>query len=57
LANLHHTLAFVTVGGVAGCKNQQRRGKKLNQSHHAKIERAAGQIVDLPTDRHRGYLT
>jgi len=42
---------------VAGHENQQRRGKKLHQPDHPEVERAAGQVVDLPADGNGCDLT
>ena len=50
LAELHHALAFVAVGGVAGHEQQQGGREELHQPDHAEIERAAGHVVDLPAD-------
>jgi hypothetical protein len=57
LAELHHALVLEPVGRLPCNEYEQRGGKKLHQPDHAELEGAAGQIVDLPADRHRGDLT
>jgi len=56
LAELHHALALEPVGRLPCNEYEQRGGKKLHQPDHAELERAAGQIIDLPADRHGGDL-
>jgi hypothetical protein len=33
-------------------EHQYRRRDEMHQADHAELERAAGQLVDLPADRH-----
>ena len=56
LAELHHALALVAVGGMAGHEQQQRGRQELHQPDHAEIEGAAGHVVDLPADGDRPDL-
>jgi len=41
---------------VTSDKNQERRGQELHQPDHAELEGAAGDVVNLPPDRHRRDL-
>jgi hypothetical protein len=56
LAKLHHAFALVTIRRVAGDEHQKRGREKLHQPDHAKVEGAAGEVVDLPADRDRADL-
>jgi len=53
---LHDPLALVAIGRMSRHEHQQRCRQELNQSDHAEIERAAGQLIDLPSDGDCGDL-
>src|ERR1700744_434310 len=51
LAKLCDALPVVTVRGMARDEHQKRGGNELDEADEAEIERAAGQLIDLPADR------
>src|ERR1019366_2924625 len=52
----HDQAAVVTVGGVAYQQRQHDRRHELDQPDQAEIERAVGELVDLPADGHGQHL-
>ena len=52
LAGLQDPLALVTIRDVARHEHQQRGREKADQPDHAERERTAGQVIDLPAERH-----
>lgn len=56
LGKLRHALAIITVRDVSGGEGQERSRNELHQPDEAEIERAAGQRINLPADRHRPDL-
>jgi hypothetical protein len=53
---LHHPPAIESIGGVPRNENQHRHRNELRQPDEPKVERAVGQLIDLPADRHRADL-
>ena len=56
LGKLRHALAIVAIRNMAGGKCQDCGGNELHQPHHAEVERATCQRINLPTNRHRSDL-
>jgi len=56
LAELYDAAAVVTVGCVPGDEDEQGAGHELHEPDHAEIERAAGELIDLPADGDGGDL-
>ena len=56
LADLHHPLAVVAVGGMAGDEDEERHRHELRQPHQPELEGAAGHRIDLPAERHGRHL-
>src|SRR6202034_1083500 len=56
LAELNNAPAIVTIGDMAREQRQERCRKKLSQPNEAKLERAVGEGVKLPTERDRRDL-
>ncbi len=56
LAGTGDTTAVVAVGDLADHQRHRHNGNKLHQPDQAEIKRAAGQFIDLPTDRNRLHL-
>src|SRR6185437_92358 len=52
----HDQAPVVAVGGVADQQRQHDRRHELNEPDQAEIERAVGQLVDLPADGHSQHL-
>jgi hypothetical protein len=46
----------VAVGGVPDDQRQQDHRRELHEADEAEVQRAAGQGVDLPADRHRLHV-
>ena len=56
IAALHDQAALDPVGGRAGDRQQQQRRGEFGEADQAEIERAAGEVVDLPEQRRRLHL-
>ena len=57
LADLHHALAVVVVGGVCpATKVSSSVGRNCTRPDHAQLEGAAGELVHLPADGYRDDL-
>ena len=52
----HDMAARVAVDDMAGRQRQAGERQELHQADEAEIEGAAGEIIDLPADRHRADL-
>jgi hypothetical protein len=51
LANLHHSFARIAIRDMPGDKDQGRGRDELREPDHAQSEGAAGQSIDLPSNR------
>src|SRR3989442_288085 len=51
LADRGHQAAIVTVGGLSDGQGEQGDRRELHEADQAEVERAAGQVVELPADR------
>jgi hypothetical protein len=56
LAETQDRPAVVAVGDLADHQRERKARNELRQAHQSQIERAAGELIDLPADRHRLHL-
>ena len=56
LAGADHEAAVVAVGDLADDDAEHHHREELHEADQAEVEGAAGQLIDLPADRHRLHL-
>lgn len=56
LADLHHPLPVIAVGGMPGDEDEQRHRQKLRQPDQPEMKGAARHLVDLPAKRDGAHL-
>ena len=56
LAGRQDEAAVVAIGHLPDHQHQQDAGDELHQADEAEVERVAGQLVELPADRHHQHL-